>query len=128
MRQLLILAPVLALAACATPRESCIYQANSQLRSLDSRIATAQGNVDRGFAIFESTERVTIEATCTDELPDGTLQTYDCDRTETVTRTDPVAIDIAEERRKLAELRRERGPLQAATLSAERQCIAMHPE
>lgn len=128
MRHYLIIPALLGLAACSTPRESCIYDANSQLRSLESRIATAEGNIARGFAVFESTERVTVEATCTEELADGTLRNYDCDRTETVTRSEPVAIDVAEERRKLASLRAQLGPLQAATLSAERQCIAIHPE
>ncbi len=128
MRCVLYIMPLLAVAACATPRESCIYTAQDQLRVLDGRIATAQGNVDRGFAVFTATDTRTIEATCTDRLPDGQLEEYDCDRTETFTTSSPVAIDVGEERRKLKRLRDQRPALQAATDTAVRQCIAIHPE
>lgn len=128
MRYLIILPVLAGLTACSTPRENCIYQANSQLRSLEYQIETAQGNIDRGFAVFRSTQEVEIEATCTDRLPDGTLETYDCDRTETTSVSNPVAIDVNEERRKLAGLQSQLAALQAATFSAEQQCIAIHPE
>ncbi|MFQ1699015.1 hypothetical protein ACJ5NV_00335 [Loktanella agnita] len=128
MRFILVLPALAALTACATPRESCLYQANNQLRSLEARMAETQGNIDRGYAIFESSETVTVERTCRDRLPDGTTRSYECDRTETVNRTDPVAVDVAYERQKLAEMETQLAALQAATLSAERQCIMMHPE
>ncbi len=125
---ILLLLPALALAACSTPREDCIYNANDQLRTLESKIKTAQGNVDRGFAISTSRNTRTVEATCTNTLPDGTVERYPCDRTETFTTSDPVQINIADERRKLAEFKRQLAPLQAATNTAVQQCIAIHPE
>ena len=53
MRPLSVLAlvPVLALAACQTPREACLSQASSRLRTVDALIRETQGNLDRGFAI-----------------------------------------------------------------------------
>jgi len=78
MRPTLLLIPALALTACSTPRESCIYQANEQLRALEYKIETAQGNVDRGYAISSTTSTREIEATCSRELQDGSLETYDC--------------------------------------------------
>lgn len=128
LKKVLIMVPLVALAACGTPRENCIYQANEQLRDLDNRIEVAQGNVDRGFAISRGTDRRTVEATCRDLLPDGTVREYDCDRTETISTSRPVQIDIADERRKLAGLKRQRGQLVEATQKAEQQCIAIHPE
>ncbi len=128
MRHVLLLIPAIALTACSTPRESCIYRANDQIRQLENRIGVAQGNVDRGYAVAEFKTTRTIEATCSDRLPDGTLQTYECDRTETVRSSEPVPIDLAEERRKLADLKQQLPGLQEATRAAERQCIAIHPE
>ena len=128
LRSFFLILPAIALAACSTPRESCIYRANDQLRALENRIDVAQGNVDRGYAVAEFTTTRVIEATCSDRLEDGTIETYECDRTETITSSEPVPIDLAEERRKLADLKRQLPGLRDATQAAEQQCIAIHPE
>jgi hypothetical protein len=128
MRFTLALLPVLALTACATPRESCIYTAQNQLRPLENKIQVAQGNVDRGYAISVSKTTQVVRATCTNTLEDGTIERFNCDRTEESTSSLPVAIDVAEERRKVADLRRQLAPLQAAINTSIQQCIAIHPE
>lgn len=128
MRPAFLLLPALILTACATPRESCISSANSQLRSLQSDISTAQGNIDRGFAIFTQTGTREIEKTCQEQTPEGDLIRFDCDETETFTTDVPVAINVAEERAKLNRLVAQLSPLQNATDRAVEQCIAIHPE
>ena len=128
MRSIFLLIPALALTACATPRESCIYDANRQLNSLQDQISTTQGNIDRGFALFEQTGTVVTEKTCQELTPEGDVRSFDCDETQTSQTSVPVVIDVAEERAKLKDLLQQLAPLQRATGEAVQRCIMIHPE
>lgn len=98
LRPSLILLPLAVVAACASPLERCLSDANRQLNTLDRLIAVTQGNINRGFAIFETEDVRVVRRTCTDERDDGTEFQFRCDRTETFTRREPVSINVAEER------------------------------
>lgn len=127
-RPSLILLPLIALAACSTPREQCISGATRQIATLDRLIAETQGNIDRGFGIFETEDIRVLRRTCEDEREDGTTFRYRCDRTETFTRREPVALNVAEERIKLAQLQERRAATAAQAQARVQQCIAIHPE
>lgn len=128
MKKSLILLPILALAACATPRESCISQAQRTVRLLDRQISTAQGNIQRGYALATVQDVHTINTHCTGTNEDGSTFRFPCQEVETVDRQVPVSINVAEERAKLADMQSRRT---TATRTAEQQvqqCIAVHPE
>ena len=117
--------PALAiLAACATPQEQCINTASSQVRTMQSLINTTEGNIARGYAIHRSQEPYEVLDVCYDA--DG--KAYSCFHTEYRTKETPVAIDVAEERRKLAQLKRrlpaERRKMDAAIAN----CRIQFPE
>jgi len=128
MRKLLFLVPVLGLTACMSPRDSCINDAQRQLSLIDSQIATARGNIERGYALASVQDVRVIRTTCTGTNQDGSTFTFPCQETRTVDRQEPVAINVSEERAKLADLQQRRGPLATATNARIEQCIAIHPE
>ncbi len=128
MRPALMILPLLALAACATPREQCIGQATRDLRVLNSLITETQGNLARGYAIEQQQEVRTVRQTCRGENSDGTTFRYRCDDTQTYTTNRPVAIDLNVERAKLNSLIERRNQQQATADQAVLQCIATHPE
>ncbi|WP_084863362.1 hypothetical protein [Salibaculum halophilum] len=128
MKHMLFLLPLVLLAACATPREACISDARAKLRLLESQIDTAQGNIDRGYALAEVQDLRTVTRTCTGTNEDGSTFTFPCEETRTFTREEPVAINVAEERAKLADLRERRNAEATRAEERIRQCIAIHPE
>ncbi|MCC5974812.1 MAG: hypothetical protein JJT81_12260 [Rubellimicrobium sp.] len=128
MRNHFLLVSLLVLAACATPRESCISNAQRELRTVNSLIAEAQGNINRGYAIAEVQDVRTRRTRCTGTNDDGSTFTFPCEETETVRRQVPVAIDVTAERAKLASLQQQKARLEPATQAAIQQCVAIHPE
>lgn len=120
-----IFAPIalcIALAACADPRARCEAEATRDLRTIDALIAETEGNIARGFAITRETDvRTNLEVCFAGDL----VQL--CSVNEPIVRDRPVAIDRAEERRKLASLRERRAELQAPTRAALAQCAAQFP-
>jgi hypothetical protein len=128
MRPAFILLPILALAACATPREQCISSATRDTRVLSSLINETQGNLSRGYALEQRQDVRTVSGTCRGRNEDGSTFVFRCDETETFTTTVPVAIDLNAERAKLASLQERFTQTQAASNQAVSQCIAIHPE
>ncbi|MBO9406467.1 hypothetical protein J7399_03415 [Shimia sp. R9_1] len=120
----LALLTLYALAACATPLERCLNTANSRVTQLQNAVATAEGNISRGYAIHTYQEPVVVPKDCHDEHG----RWYRCDETEYHTVEVPVDIDIRAEREKRDGLRRD---LRAARTQAARQsdqCFAAYPE
>ena len=105
--------PVL-LAACATPQQRCINTASNTVRTLRADIKTAQGNVERGYAVHTSRESYQVMDVCYNS--DG--KPYPCLETRYRTVETPVAIDVEAERRKLAEYER-RLPAAGRQMNAE---------
>jgi hypothetical protein len=128
MKKTLILLPLLAIAACSTPREQCISNANGQLRTLDRLIDVASGNVQRGFALAEVQDVRVLRTTCQGTNEDGSTFRFPCEETETFTRREPVSINIVEERVKLAQLQDQRDSAARDVAAQTQQCIAIHPE
>lgn len=121
MKRLLFL-PLFLLAACATPREQCISQATRDIRVLDRLIVESQDNIERGYGYSTETYTTWDWVIC-GRRKDGSY--YYCFEPEDRTRRVPVAVDLAEEKRRLdsmvlkrAELEREVGPKIAACNAA----------
>jgi hypothetical protein len=128
MRPALIMLPLAALAACATPREQCIDAAMRDSRVLSALITETEGNLARGYALRTEQEIRTLSRTCQGRTDEGSTFRFPCDETVTVDRTVPVAIDLNAERAKLVSLRERLTTEQAAANAAVSQCIAIHPE
>ncbi|MDC1216017.1 hypothetical protein N8Z63_08660 [Octadecabacter sp.] len=128
MKKTLILLSLLAIAACSTPREQCISNANGQLRTLDRLIDVASGNVQRGFALAEVQDVRVLRTTCQGTNEDGSTFRFPCEETETFIRREPVSINIVEERVKLAQLQDQRDSAARDVAARTQQCIAIHPE
>ncbi|WP_456385581.1 hypothetical protein [Profundibacter sp.] len=108
MKHFAILPALALIAACATPQEQCINTASNEVRNIRTGISTAQGNIARGYAIFKSRESYEVVDVCYDK----DKKPYTCYNTEYRTIESPVSINVAEERRKLANLKKR---LPAAT-------------
>ncbi|MEL6840765.1 MAG: hypothetical protein AAFP85_15865 [Pseudomonadota bacterium] len=128
MRPVVVLIPVLALAACATPREECIADATRDTRVLSNLINETEANLSRGYAIEERQEVRTRTRTCRGRNDDGDSFFFPCNETDTFTTTVPVAIDLNAERAKLVSLRERFAATKASSDQAVVQCIAIHPE
>lgn len=59
-----LIAAAATLSACATPREQCISRANADYRNVETAIATAQGNIARGYALHTQTVPYMVTSTC----------------------------------------------------------------
>ncbi len=127
-RSTLLLIPLVVLAACSTPREQCISSANRSVATLDRLISVTRGNIERGYAIAEVQDVRVLRSHCEGTNEDGSTFRFPCEETETFTRRVPVAIDIAEERTKLAQLESRREQQTSDAQARIQQCIAVHPE
>jgi len=129
MRSSLVLLPLLALAACATPREACIGSAQREMRVVNALVAETQGNIARGYAIEERQEIRTVRGSCPVFGPDGgQIGTTPCEQPETVTVKVPVAIDLNAEQAKLRSLLQRQAQMESQTQARIQQCIATNPE
>ncbi len=117
--------PALALlAACATPQEQCINTAAEPARALQQKITELEGNVSRGYAIHRQREPYTRATICYDK----NKKPFSCLEDATRWVETPVTIDIADQRRQLANLKRR---LPAALRDAQRgadTCRSLYPE
>lgn len=128
MRPALFMIPLLALTACATPREACINDAIREVRILDSLIAETRANLERGYALEERQDVRTIHDTCTGHTTEGVEFFYRCDRVDTFTTVVPVAIDLNTEQEKLQSLLDRQRLNRTRSDQAIAQCIAIYPE
>lgn len=128
MRPALLILPILALTACATPRERCISDANRDVYVLRNLISEARGNLARGYALEERRDVRTLSRICRGNNSDGSTFTYPCSETETFTTTVPVSIDLDAEETKLQQLERRLVQAQSTSDQMVAQCIAVHPE
>lgn len=124
MRPFAMLLSLGLLAACATPQEICINRATGELRTLNARISTTQANIERGYAVHRTREPVAVFSRCSRR--DG--RSYPCQSVRYITREAPVSISVAEERRKLLEMRERRDALQVQYGQLVEQCRLAHPE
>lgn len=128
MRPALLLVLPLALAACATPRESCLSSVGREGRVLDALIAQTRGNVMRGYAIEEREELRTTRQLCRYRTDEGVVARRFCDRTVAEEVRVPVTIDIEEEKVKLDQLLARREAQARGEAAARAQCVARYPQ
>ena len=128
MHRALILLPLVALTACATPREQCINEGLRDARVLRALVAETEGNLARGYALETRQEVRTVRGTCRGRSEEGEVFFFSCDETRTVDRSVHVAIDLNAERAKLASLRERLTQTQAQADQTVAQCIATFPE
>jgi hypothetical protein len=129
-----ILPALLILAACGTPQQQCINRETRDLRVVERLIAETQGNLDRGYGFEEVTVYNTEYVDCTPRVivPEGQpvppIEPRLCldEVPETVRR--PVALDLAEEQRKLASLQQRRQELLGRAEQVIAACKAAYPE
>lgn len=116
------------LAACSTPLEQCQKAASEDLSIVSALIAETEQNIDRGYAIETRVEyRPTLTFCYTDKFSPGDFFFTYCNEIEPQTVSQPVAIDLAAERAKLAELRKKEAELRRRTADALAQCAATYP-
>lgn len=92
-------------------------------------MATAEGNISRGYALHTQTVPYTVMSTCfrNDRYRNIAIP-YPCPSTQYRTQTTPVAIDVSEERRKLADYQKILPQLRAQAQVQVQQCVAQFPE
>ena len=127
MRTAFLMLPLVALAACATPREQCINDASRDTRILSALVNQTKGNISRGYALEQRQEVRTVRSTCRGRNADGSRFLFPCEDTSTINTTVPVAIDLNAEQAKLASLQERLAQSQPAANQAVAQCIAIHP-
>jgi len=123
----LVLLPLTALAACATPLEQCLSNATGDLRALDRRIDVTERNIARGYRIVEVSDIERTRTQCVEFDDDGEPYTRSCTETTRIRREEPVAIDATEERRRLSELRAQVSQAQARADAGVQACRATYP-
>lgn len=123
MKRLVALVLLLAATACS-PLQQCLYDANREVKRLERQADEARDNIARGYAIH----RQMVPVHYMDVCPDATGNPVPCPKVEYDEVETPVAIDIAEERRKLAGLERRLTAARRAAEAAIAACHAAHPQ
>lgn len=131
-KPLLALSLLAVLAACGTPQEQCIAAGTRDMRVLDRLIGQTEGNLQRGYALVDVVETRTRWVVCAAGVP-ATATTpaqppQMCLDDVDYTVTQPQAINLADERVKLAEMKKKRAQLARAATATIAQCKALHPE
>jgi hypothetical protein len=128
MKKTLFLLPLLALAACLSPRDACISQARGDLNVLNRLIAETEANIRRGYGLAERQEIITRQDICVIENADGSESRFICDKQEIITVEEPVALDIRAEQAKLASLREQAAAQEERAQATIRACIQAYPD
>jgi len=129
MSRLLLTLPCLALlAACATPQERCIRQGASEQTRLLNEVKETEANIARGYAIHRQTVPETVFYTCRRVRDGEVVGYYPCPETYYRTIETPVAIDVAEERKRLRGLKDALPGASTRAAEAAAQCRILHPE
>lgn len=124
------------LAACDTPQEQCIRMNAHDLWTVNRLITETEAKLARGYGYVTVEETHPAWVIC-DYYPapppapgarPGPARPRYCfdDVTQTVQK--PVAIDVAAEKRKLADLKRKQAELSRASASVVAACQAKYPE
>lgn len=115
---------ILALAACASPRVQCLNDATRDLRVLDELIAETRATIDRGYAIRTVNEPETFFRLCIGGPFDHNVWGSFCRSTQWVERSEPVAVNLVEERGKLDSLLAKREDMARRAALAQAACPA----
>lgn len=125
MKHMFSLAALILLAACASPRETCLTNATRDLNVVQSLIADMEATIARGYAIRTEERLIAYTDFCFGA--GGDVGFSFCRRLDPVTTRKPVAVNLDEERAKLRSLKRKEVDLRRASLTAVAQCDAQYP-
>jgi len=123
LKKFAVLVPALTLIGCATPQEQCINNATSHYRAVISEIADSQRNISRGYAVHTQSVPYVVQNICYNAYG----YPYSCSQTLYRTQETPVAIDVVQERRKVAEYQRALPEIEATANNGASQCRLLHP-
>ena len=121
------LLPILAVAACTTPRQQCTQEATRDLVVISGLIAESEQILERGYAL-EKRGRTRGGLQICSRTRSGNIGVGYCFDTVTDDTPRPVAVDLAAERAKLESLRAKRNELQIRSQAALASCQAQFPE
>jgi hypothetical protein len=138
MRRAVLALPLLMLAACATPRERCIADASHDLTVVDHLIAQLERDIARGYGTRQTQVIVPMWRPCfPPRVVHGRHRGRDhphyagpnmCWQDTVQTTTTPVAIDLAQAKKTLAELKKKQVELNRQAGPAIAQCQALYPK
>ena len=128
MHKSLLILPLVALTACASPQERCINNVAREISTINGLIVKTQGNIERGFALETEQRTREVSSTCRGVTETGEEVRVRCQKVQTRNVRVPVTIDIAEERVKLAQLQERQRALSNQSSTAVAQCRAQFPE
>ncbi|MBK5932616.1 hypothetical protein C8N32_12051 [Rhodovulum imhoffii] len=132
MTRLALLGLILALAACATPRQACDRDAVRDLTIMDRLIVESELTLQRGYGLQRETYATPRLRMCYGNSWHRHRHRHHryatfCNSTELRTRLRPVAVDLSAERRKLREMKLKRAELAQRSVRALDQCKALYP-
>ena len=117
------------LASCSTPRERCIDAATERYRVTADLVSELRQTIERGYALDRQRVPYTVFDTCYRTHPDsGRIYAFSCPYTAWRTETRPVAVDIAQERAKLAGYEERLPGLREAAARGVGACRARFPD
>ncbi len=133
----LALAPAALLAACATPQQRCIAEATQNLTVVNQLVAQLELDIERGYGVKQTQVVTPMWRPC--YRHDGWIEPDHHGRPyfggpqmclEDTVRTvnTPVAIDLADAKRKLASLKQKQAELNHQAGPAIAQCQALYPQ
>ena len=125
VRSSAVAALLLSLAACATPSQKCVLDANADLRAMRNDIKELQATVDRGYGIREITQYVPVRSTCERTSGQRTVS-YACTQYEFRTQEVRYTVDLPALREKLDLLKAQLPNIQAKADLAVAQCEATY--
>ena len=127
-----VLTSLALLVGCSTPLERCIDGVNRDIRVLDRLIAESERDLARGYGTKEVIVSDSRYEMCRPPIPPTDKHpgypAYYCWRDYDRSETRPVAIDLAEERQKLAGMKAKRSQLAAQAEPAIKACYVQYPE
>lgn len=125
---LLLMLPVLA--ACSTPRQSCINSATRDLAVVNGLIVQTEANLQRGYGLRREAYTSTRVDVCVGSRSYRSSRGFGwnyCAVPQTRYRNVPVTIDRATEQRKLKELQQTRARLVKEARPKLEYCNAKYP-
>lgn len=132
MRRFVLLAGFAAVAGCGTPQERCVSGATRDLRVVDQLIVQTQGNLDRGYALVEEMRSADRWVVCAPARPatatEPARRAEMCLQEYSFSVVEPRAVNLADQRVTLAELKKKRADLDKASWPAVASCKLSYPE
>ncbi len=116
----LIILPLL-IAACVDPGQACRKEATKDLQTVRALIEETEQTIARGYAIKTGSRNIAYTDFCLGTGHSNVGVSF-CNRIEPVRTEKPVAVDLNEERRKLASLRQKEAELSRNSAIALQRC------